>query len=181
MPIRSRLFACALLALVFIIAGTSNAVGSDKIEQAGNVLTIALATTAVGVTATEQDGEGLVQFGKSLALSLGVTAALKYSINEERPNGKDHSFPSGHTSFSFTSAEFMRKRYGWEFGLPAYAAASFVGYSRVEADKHYWHDVMTGAAIGIASSYLFTKPYHGINVTMVGGEKFVGMCLSRNW
>jgi len=32
--------------------------------------------------------------------------------------------PSGHTAISFSPAEFLRKRYGWEWGLPGYAAAS---------------------------------------------------------
>jgi membrane-associated phospholipid phosphatase len=55
----------------------------------------------------------------------------------------------------------MRKRYGWEYGAPAYATASFVAYSRVESRKHYPHDMLAGAGIGILSSYIFTKPYKG--------------------
>ncbi len=33
--------------------------------------------------------------------------------------------------------------------VPAYAAASFVAYSRVESREHYPHDVVAGAGIGI--------------------------------
>jgi membrane-associated phospholipid phosphatase len=170
-----------LLVLVLVFSGTPKASGGDDIEQAGDILQYILGASALGITAIKHDGEGTVQFGKSLALSLGVTAALKYSINEERPDGDGYSFPSWHTSFSFTSAEFMRKRYGWEYGLPAYVTASFVGYSRVEADRHYWHDVLAGAAIGIASSYLFTKPDQRVNVSIIGDHEYIGMRLSRNW
>ena len=55
----------------------------------------------------------------------------------------------------------MRKRYGWEYGIPAYVAATFVAYSRVESDQHYTRDVIAGAVIGIVSSYLFTDSYKG--------------------
>ncbi len=71
---------------------------------------------------------------------------------------------------SFSAAEFMRKRYGWEYGHPAYAAASFVAYSRMEDRDHYpQKDVIFGAAIGIASSYLFTKPYKGWHIQAEAG------------
>jgi membrane-associated phospholipid phosphatase len=170
-----------LLVLVLVFSLIPNASGADDIEQAGDIIQYILGASALGVTAIKHDGEGTLQFGKSFALSLGVTAALKYSINEQRPDGGDYSFPSWHTAFSFTSAEFMRKRYGWEYGLPAYVAATFVGYSRVEADRHYWHDVFAGAFLGIVSSYLFTKTYQGVNVSVTGDHDFVGMRLSRNW
>jgi membrane-associated phospholipid phosphatase len=102
-------------------------------------------------------------------------------VNETRPDGGSHSFPSGHSSISFSSAEFMRERYGWAYGLPAYAAASFAGYSRVESREHYTHDVVAGAAIGIVSSYIFTKPYKGWNVQVDTGVKYYGISLSRTW
>jgi membrane-associated phospholipid phosphatase len=116
-----------------------------------------------------------------MALSLGISYGLKYAIDEKRPNGKSYSFPSVHTSASFTSAEFLRKRYGWEYGIPAYAIATFVAYSRVEAKQHYVHDVIAGAVIGIGSSYLFTRPYKGWYVQPVVDTKFYGVNLSRSW
>ena len=77
--------------------------------------------------------------------------------------------------------EFMRERYGWEYGVPAYALASFVGYSRVESRQHYPHDVIAGAAIGILSSYLFTKPYKGWNMELDADGKYYGFRLSRSF
>jgi membrane-associated phospholipid phosphatase len=84
-----------------------------------------------------------------------VTAGLKYSINETRPNGESRSFPSGHTSIAFTGAEFIRTEYGWRWAAPAYVAAGFVGWSRVEAKKHYVHDVLAGAALGVLANHDF--------------------------
>jgi membrane-associated phospholipid phosphatase len=140
-----------------------------------------LPTAAVGTTIGHEDGKGTLQFGESAALTLGVTYVLKYSINETRPNGGGQSFPSGHTSISFCSAEFMRKRYGWEYGVPAYLAGTFVGYSRVESNEHYPHDVVAGAAIGVASSFIFTRPYKGWTVKAEARNRFYGLALSRTW
>ena len=75
----------------------------------------------------------------------------------------------------------MRKRYGWQYGIPAYAAALFVAYSRVEARQHHTHDVIAGAAIGIGSSYLFTRPYEGWNIQAAADRKYYGMRLSHTW
>ncbi len=144
-------------------------------------LQIALPATAAGMTLFYKDREGAVQFGESLLTTLGVTYALKYTVNETRPNGGAHSFPSGHTSASFSAAEFVRKRYGWEYGVPAYALATFVGYSRVESNEHYTRDVLAGAGIGILSSYLFTTPYRGWNVELEGDTKGASVHLTRHF
>src|SRR5206468_11191501 len=127
------------------------------IRAAGDILQFAIPATAAGLILGYRDGEGALQFAESAALTLGTTYTLKYAVDERRPNGGRQSFPSAHTSISFSGAEFMRERYGWQYGLPAYAAASFVAYSRVEAGEHHPHDVVAGAAIGILSSYIFTK------------------------
>ena len=122
-----------------------------------------------------------IETAGDVLLTIGTTLGLKYAIKEERPDGGGHSFPSAHASISFTSAEFIRKRYGWEYGLPAYAAALFVAYSRVEARKHYAHDVIAGAAIGIGSSYLFTREYEGWHMQAETDHKYYGMRLSHAW
>jgi len=129
-----------------------NCADADTISSAGDVLQLVLPATAGGLTLGYRDWQGSWQLAESSALTLGVTYGLKYTVHETRPNGGSQSFPSGHTSISFSAAEFMRKRYGWEYGIPAYAAASFVAYSRVEAGEHHPHDVVDGAEIGIMSS-----------------------------
>ena len=173
----------ALLTAVAFLAtfGCGTLAASDSIRSTGDILQYVLPATAIGLTIGHKDGDGALQFGESFATTLGVTYTLKYTINAQRPNGGDQSFPSGHTSTSFASAEFMRKRYGWEYGVPAYVAASFVAYSRVESDQHYTRDVVAGAAIGILSSYLFTKPYDGWQVGLEGDLKGLGIRLSRTF
>jgi len=158
-----------------------NTYAGDAIETAGDILQYVIPATAGGLTLGYGDYRGTLQFGESFALTEGVTYGLKYTVHETRPNGSSQSFPSGHTSASFCGAEFIRKRYGWELGIPAYAAASFVAYSRVEANEHYPHDVIAGAAIGILSSFIFTKPYKGWEVKTEAGPGLRGLFLSRSW
>jgi membrane-associated phospholipid phosphatase len=124
----------------------------------------------------------MIQLVKSAALDLGVTYWLKATIKERRPDGSDNdSFPSAHSSVAFTSAEYLRKRYGWEYGIPAYGLAAFVAYSRVEADKHYVRDVLAGAAIGMASSYIFTTPNLRFNLTTEAAPGYYGARLTQVW
>lgn len=154
---------------------------ADSIQTAGEVLQYVLPATAAGLALTHHDGQGALQLGESLAVTLGVTYALKYSIDAKRPNGGSQSFPSGHTSISFSAAEFIRKRYGWGYGVPAYATAAFVAYSRVESRQHYLQDVVAGAGIGILSSYIFTKPYQGWQVSVEGDTKSFGVRFARSF
>ena len=173
----------ALLVMMAITLGAVTPIyASDGVELAGDVLAIALPVAAGGMTLALMDENGAVQLAESAALTLGTTFLLKYTVKAERPNGKDkHSFPSAHASGAFASAEYLRKRYGWEYGLPAYAMASFVAYSRVDSRQHYARDVLAGAAIGIGSSYLFTRPYEGWQFQAVADPGYYGMRLSRVW
>jgi len=174
LPLLVMLLLCILLAGIPAHAG-------DAIETAGDTLQIILPVAAAGMTLYHRDMTGAFQLAGSAALSTAATYTLKYTVDATRPNGSPHSFPSGHSSISFMAAEFMRKRYGWEYGVPAYALASFVAYSRVESDQHYARDVVAGAAIGIVSSYIFTRPYRGVTIQPAVDAGYYGVKLSRIW
>lgn len=169
------------LAIVILLAGRERAQAGELIQSSGDVILALLPATAGVSTLLLRDYEGTAQLVKSTALALGSTLLLKQTVDEERPTGGDQSFPSGHASISFSSAEFIRKRYGWDFGLPAYLAASFVGFSRVESEQHYFHDVLAGAAIGIGSSYLFTAPSDSLSVSGEAGAGYVGLRIAGVW
>jgi membrane-associated phospholipid phosphatase len=180
---RKHLRGIAVLIAVALFAALDcyRLAAADGIQTAGDILQFVLPATAGGLTLGYRDGRGAWQLGESLAVTLGVTYALKYSVNESRPNGGGQSFPSAHTSISFSAAEFMRKRYGWEYGVPAYAAAAFVAYSRVESRDHHPQDVVVGGGIGILSSYIFTRPYKGWNVSLDGDSKSFFVQLGRGF
>ena len=180
---KPRIFVTAISILVTLasLAAVTEVKAKDTIELAGDVLLVAVPVAAVGLVIGLKDGRGALELGEAAALSMGTAWVLQSTVEKTRPNGDDRSFPSGHAAFTFTAAEFMRKRYGWEYGLPAYALATFVAYSRVEADKHYAIDVIAGAAMGIASGYLFTRPYKGWDIKPLAGSSGLGLCFNRSW
>jgi len=133
------------------------------IEKIGDIGQFVPMAASAALILINKDAEGGWQYLKGFSANMGATYILKYAINKDRPDGaKDgHAFPSGHTSFAFQGASFLQRRYGWEYGVPAYVIASFVAYSRVEGlnDRHDLFDVLGGALIGVGSTYLFTTPY----------------------
>ena len=133
---------------------------TQVVQTAGDVLLIALPATALSSTLLVGDYKGTWQFTKGFLLNHALTRGMKHAINKKRPyNNGNLAFPSGHTSITFQSASFIQRRYGWEYGIPAYTLAGFTGFSRINAHKHDTWDVLAGAVIGIGSSYLFTTPY----------------------
>ncbi len=153
------MFKLCILVMFFLIVLPSTSQAKSDIESAGDIVQLAIPTIAYTTTFIYDDSEGRTQFYKSFGLNLALTYSLKYAVNSPRPEGNGgQSFPSGHTSAAFQGAAFLHRRYGLEYGLPAYIAATFVGWSRVEgeSDKHRWSDIAAGAALGVATSYYFT-------------------------
>lgn len=114
----------------------------------------------------------------SLAVSAGVTYALKNSINEWRPDHSDRrSFPSGHSAVAFSGATVLHHEFGrvspW-ISVGGYAVATLTAADRVRRDRHHWHDVAAGAAIGVLSTELtyalsnryFSKLFPGSDVSV---------------
>lgn len=167
--------------VLVMFAGAQHAWAGDGVQTAGSVLNATLIGAAAAATLGHHDGVGARQLAISLGVTWGATLALKRLVNETRPNGGAYSFPSGHSSSSFAPAEFLRRRYGWTWGVPAYAAAVFVAYSRVESHMHYTHDVIAGAALGVAASAIFTTPRRGWTTTVSGDTRGVQVVFSRVW
>lgn len=102
----------------------------------------------------------LEAFFVSQSITAGITWVLKVGVGRLRPDRRDHrSFPSGHTSSAFAWATFVWQRYGWKWGIPAEAAAAFVGLSRIQDDRHYLTDVLAGALIGISVTWIVDVCY----------------------
>ncbi len=174
----------SLILITTMLAATPIAHAKSTIEKYGDIGQILIPLTAYGATYYLDDVEGRQQFYKSFLTTFLITHGLKLTVKKKRPNNNgSQSFPSGHTSAAFQGAAFIQKRYGWKYGLPAYVAASFVGYSRVEDEsrKHDLVDVLAGGSIGILSSYYFTTEYKNITLTPYAQTDTIGVNFSMRW
>ena len=130
-------------------------------RRIGDVIQVAMPLTAISSTYYMNDMNGLKSFLKSYIVTTSITHILKHTTQKLRPDGTDYlSFPSGHTSSAFAGASFIHFRYGLKYSIPLYFLASFTGYSRVYANKHYIEDVVIGASLAMLSSWYFTTPYN---------------------
>lgn len=150
-----------------------------------DVVVVALPVAAIAGTIIAQDWEGLKQAAFTALVAGGTNFLLKYTVNELRPDHSNyHSFPSLHSTVSFATAAFLQRRYGWKFGAPAYALATYVAVGRVLAKKHHWWDCVVGAAIGAGSAYIFTRPWarkHEFAIVPAANEEYVGFAASMTF
>jgi len=93
---------------------------------------------------------------KYLLISNLITATITHTIKRTnlkiRPSGSSHSFPSGHTSFSFTNATVLYNEFSETSPYLAYSGYLFsttTGAFRMINNKHWVADVLVGAGIGI--------------------------------
>jgi len=150
------MYRLALLAAAVLAAAPAAA--NDKFwHGVADIGEIGIPLAAGGISLYEHDRTGLIQLAETGALTVAATEALKYSVDERRPNGGTRSFPSAHTSIAFAGAGYLHARYGWKVGLPFEALATVVGFARVHTRDHHWYDAVAGAAIGEGSAYLFTR------------------------
>ena len=122
--------------------------------------------TAALIRKDEELLKNAIYVGASLAANTGLTYALKYSINRERPYDKylglnipypesSPAFPSGHSSIAFATATSLTLKYPkWYVAAPSYFWACSVGYSRMNLGVHYPSDVLAGALLGASSAYI---------------------------
>lgn len=132
-------------------ARADNAVAHDLSDF--GIPLLAAGILADGLT---HDGKARHTISKAVDASIGelaVTELLKSAVHEQRPNGGEHSFPSGHAAGAFALAKVMADSHpkwkGWSYGL-----AAGVAWSRVDLRAHHGYDVAAGALIGVGAGYL---------------------------
>jgi len=164
------------------------------IDEAGYYLGVAgpIAMTAGWytygkVTGNERSVEVARVLASALTIDAATTGAMKVVIGRHRPNDggsetrfepfsfSNRSFPSGHTSFSFTAAAVMSDMYDEKRWVKpvAYSAASLVGISRITQDEHWASDVLFGAVKGILIGKTVTRlheKWNMENVDIVAGS-----------
>lgn len=111
---------------------------------------------AIGLKGRHNFADRTIIYATSTLLAAAVVVPLKRSIHEVRPdNSNNQSFPSGHTTTAFASAQFMFREYQQEnfwLSLSGYPFAIFTGVYRTLNDRHWVGDVVAGAGFGILST-----------------------------
>ena len=148
----------------------SNKILSDPIshfgdEMGGNwghwILWSSIVTSSKIKKDSKKEFISKIQYSTLAMVSNGlITIGMKRAFGRERPNGSCcDSFPSGHTSHSFTMASIANELYGKNIGLISYGLATLVAVSRMNDNKHYLSDVIFGAGLGTAVGRAFAKNY----------------------
>jgi membrane-associated phospholipid phosphatase len=150
----------SLIAAALLVVAAPEMAVAKTTESLGTDVAIALPLIAGGITLAKDDWKGGFQLGVDTVATVGIAYGLKHFIHEQRPDNSDNqSMPSDTAALAFAPANFLWDRYGWQYGVPAYAAATFVAWSRVDAQKHHWYDVTASAALAFGVSKIFTTRY----------------------
>lgn len=116
--------------------------------------------------------------------AMALQAVVKFAVGRERPlayrlsgdaknttlhpEDNNVSFFSGHTTFAFAAATaagtlarirgYKHPWLAWAIGFPI---AALTGFLRMAADKHWFSDVLIGAAVGAATGWALPTFFHG--------------------
>jgi membrane-associated phospholipid phosphatase len=181
-------FLPAVLAALLVLPPLPAAAdGSDYTgeELAADLITAGLPLAAYATAHFKDDGAGEGQFFRNTGANLLVLTSLRVAFNQtswgERPNGNQYAFPSGHVGFVVSQAAFLQQRFGWKYGLPAYALSGYVAWVRVDTDHHHWRDVIAAAALAEVVARLWVTPHDAVHVAPIVGPDWIGLRLERSF
>jgi membrane-associated phospholipid phosphatase len=114
------------------------------------------ALNMAGIKGKHNFADRTILLGMSSVLATSSTFFIKKATARLRPDGSTYnSFPSGHTSVAFMTAQFMWEEYKdvspW-YGVAGYAVATATGVLRIYNNRHWVSDVVAGAGLGILST-----------------------------
>ncbi|MEI9990257.1 MAG: hypothetical protein WDM86_09480 [Rhizomicrobium sp.] len=157
---RLRTVCAGLCAAAWLWAPPALAADSG-LRKAGNILNIALPVGAAGVALLHRDWKGFGEFAVAAGLTVGTTYALQQLVRIRRPDHSDfHSFAPPELALADSSADFLWDRYGWQYGLPAYAARFVSSYALTDNKKNHWYDTLASAAVAYGFNYAVVTRYH---------------------
>lgn len=138
---------------------------SDMMQHTSTIAVFGL--NALGIHGKHNFKDRVVILGTSGMIMIPLVYGLKVATQVERPDGSGNDgFPSGHASFAFLGAEFMRMEFEHLSPLPgvfAYSLAALTGFIRLYEKKHRPVDVFAGAFAGMASIRLAYLLYPVVN------------------
>lgn len=134
--------------------GLNKALGEARIASGkGNLVFLAGGTLLPMLQGGHDNRQQTYRTADALLTSTLVSEALKHTVKEMRPDGSSRtSFPSGHATAAFAVAA-MQAHFHPGQALLWYGGATLIGASRVQLKRHYWHDVIAGAALGYFTTH----------------------------
>jgi len=145
------------------VASPDNNSAAEFASGTGNFLYLGVGTLLPLLEDGPVGKEHAIRTADSLLTSTIITEALKRVVREKRPGNDDArtSFPSGHATAAFAVAT-MQAHYHPKQALLWYGGASLIAYSRVKLNRHFYQDVVAGAAVGYFTSRFELKRPHGL-------------------
>lgn len=178
--LRNSSFSIALLACLGLTPARA-----ELVETSGKIIAFGLPVVAAGISYSKGDDRGLSELALVWTTSVGTAFVLSEIIPARRPDRSDYkSFPSDTAASGYAGAGYLWARYGWEYGVPAYALAMYAGYTRTYARKHHWYDVLASSAIAFGANYAFTdryRPDERLHVSLDADPEDLGVRLSYRW
>ncbi|MCM0083197.1 phosphatase PAP2 family protein [Geomonas sp. Red32] len=157
--------------------------GADAIS--GHVAMSIVPVGALAIAYLKNDTEGEKQFLRNLGANQLLNSLARLGFNQtslgKRPNGGDYGFPSGHVAFAGAGASFLEERYGWKYGVPAWAVTGYVAYVRVDNRDHHVRDVLAASALAYVVAKLFVTPEYASHLAPVVGPDWLGLRWQRSW
>lgn len=124
------------------------------------IITSAFVLSAIAVSIILFQKTKLKKFFSAMAISatLIISEALKFIIKRPRPpiaitEKVTYSMPSSHAAVAFSFVPFAFK-INKKCGIAALITAIAIAFARLYQGMHYLSDVIVGALVGIAISYL---------------------------
>lgn len=178
------LLICVMVAVLGLHAVSATA-GNGPDVVATDILTAVVPLTGLAVAYFTDDREGEKEWLRNTGVNQVLISALRLGFNEtslgERPNGHPYGFPSGHQAFIMSGATFLGERYGWKWGTPAYMAAAYVAYVRVDEDKHHWRDILASSVLAYGVAKLTVTPENATCLAPIIGPDFLGLRWERSF
>jgi membrane-associated phospholipid phosphatase len=160
-----------LLSTVTVITAPALAMGANLFlalyggSTFGDVLWDLLIVMQATLSAMALQATVKFMFGRERPLAYRLSGADKNTT--AHPEDNNVSFFSGHTAFAFaavtaagTLARLRGFKHPWLAWVLGFPFAALTGFLRMAADKHWFSDVLIGAAAGAATGWFIPTFFH---------------------
>lgn len=121
---------------------------ADFASKEGTFVFLATSVASPLLDGEPRNTQRSLRTADAIITSALITQGLKKLVREKRPDSDERdSFPSGHATVAFAAAT-MLSEYQPKQKLLWYGGATLIAWSRVKKRRHFWHDVVAGAAVG---------------------------------